>query len=568
MYRRSFAGVLLLASCAIAITAPTVGAEEPPLDVLISNGRVVDGSGSPWFAADVGIRGGRIAAIGRLGGAAARERIDARGQVIAPGFIDMLGQSDLSILVDPRLPSKIFQGITTEITGEGITVAPLPRGVVTGLQPRLANLHIEADWQDFAGYFARLERQGIGINLGSYVGATTIREVVVGKDDRVPTPTELEQMRRLVRVAMAQGAMGVSSALAYAPAPYARTEELIALASAAAESGGIHATHMRSYGDEMDAALEETFRIAREARIPTEILHMEIAGKRNWGRMGEVVAKIEAARASGLDIATDTHAYLAWWNYMSAFVPPWAHEGGDAKLVERLRDPATRARIRSDIETSNSGWENEWLEISGPEAILIDGVANPRLRPLQGQTIAAIAAARAQDPLDTLLDILAEDNAFTLCSVFGFREDDVVLALIQPWTSIGVDAAGTAPEGALSRGHPHPRAYGTFPRVLRMYVREQPRLTLEEAIRKFSALPAGRMGLADRGLLKAGLAADVVIFDPETITDRSTYEAPHQLASGMQWVFVNGVAVIAEGRMTGALPGKVLRGPGYRAVAQ
>lgn len=567
MAHRSFTRVALIA---LLFAVPALTAAEQPFDVLISNGRVIDGSGSPWFAADVGIRDGRIAAIGKLDAAPAKQQIDAGGKVVAPGFIDMLGQSELSILVEPRMPSKIFQGITTEITGEGITVAPRRAGVVTQLQARLDNLGLKADWQDFAGYFERLERQGIGINLASYVGATTIREIVIGKENRAPSPAELAGMRQLVREAMQQGAIGVSSALQYAPAPYASTEELIALASEAAAFGGIHATHMRSYGDTMDAALEETFRIAREARVPVEIWHMEIAGKHNWGKMGAVAAKIEAARASGLDIATDTHAYLAWWNYMSAFVPPWAHDGGDAKLVERLRDPATRARIVKDIQTPSSTWENEWLEIAGPESVLIDQVANPALRDLQGQTLAAIAAARKQDPLDALLDILVEDNAFTLCSVFGFREDDVVLALEQPWTSIGVDAAGTSPEGPLALGHPHPRAYGTFPRVLRLYVREQQRLSLEEAIRKFSALPAGRMRLHDRGLLKAGLAADVVIFDPDTISDHATYESPHQLATGMHWVFVNGVAVIAQGRMTDALPGKVLRGPGYRAgsVAQ
>jgi N-acyl-D-amino-acid deacylase len=556
---------------ALLITGPVTriaSAAPPPFDVLVTNGHVIDGSGSPWFAADVGIRAGRIAAIGKLDRAPAKQRIDAGGKVVAPGFIDMLGQSELSALVDPRLPSKIFQGITTEITGEGITVAPFLGRAVMELQPRLDYLHVLPDWHDFAGYFARLERQGIGINLASYIGATTVREIVIGSDNRAPTPVELERMQGLVREAMKQGAVGLSSALEYAPAPYASTAELVALASAAAEFGGIYATHMRSYGDTMGLALDETFRIAHDARIPVEILHIEIAGKPNWGRMPEVVAKIEAARASGLDIATDTHAYLAWWNDMAAFVPPWAHEGGAAALIERLKDPTMRARIRKDMETPSSTWENEWSEISGPEAVLIDAVANPTLRPLQGQSLAAISAARHTDALDTLLDILVEDNGYTFCTVFGFSEDDVTLALAQPWTSIGVDAAGTAPDGALGLGHPHPRAYGTFPRVLRMYVREQHRLTLEDAIRKFTALPAGRMRLSDRGVLKSGLAADLVIFDPDTFTDHSTFESPHQLATGMQWVFVNGVAVIADGKMTGALPGKVLRGPGYHAVAE
>jgi N-acyl-D-amino-acid deacylase len=567
MLKRPLAVAVLSGLLVAPLVARAAEAEASPYDVLITNGHVIDGSGSPWFAADVGIRDGRIAAIGKLDRRQAKQRIDAGGKVVAPGFIDMLGQSELTILVDPRLPSKIYQGITTEITGEGESVAPLRGYSLTRMQPALDHLGIRADWQDFSGYFARLERQGIGINLASFVGATTVREIVIGGVDRAPTPTELANMRSLIREAMQQGAVGVSSSLEYAPAPYASTEELIALASEGAASGGIYSTHMRSYGDTMDAALDETFRIAREARIPVEILHMEIAGKPNWGHMPEVVAKIEAARAHGLDIATDTHAYPAWWNSMSAFVPPWAHEGGDVKLVERLKNPSLRARIRKDMETRSDAWENEWSEISGPEAILIDAVKTPELRPLQGQTLAAIAAARHKDPLDTLLDILIDDNGFTFCTVFGFSEDDVALALVQPWTSVGVDASGTAPDGPLALGHPHPRAYGTFPRILRKYVREQHRLTLEDAIRKFAALPAGRLRLSDRGILKPGLAADVVIFDPNTITDHATFEAPQQLATGMDWVFVNGIAVIADGKMTGARPGKVLRGPAYGAAA-
>ena len=551
----------------VPFAAHTAAIEARPFDVIVANGHVIDGSGSPWFAADVGIRDGRVVVIGKLDHTQARQRIDAGGKVVAPGFIDVLGQSELTILVDPRVPSKIFQGITTEITGEGSSVAPLRGAAITEMQPRLDHLHIQADWPDFARYFARLERQGIGINLASFVGATTIREIVIGVEDRAPSPVELERMRSLVREAMEQGAVGVSSSLEYPPAPYASTEELIALADEAAKFGGIYSTHMRSYGDNIIIALDETFRIAREARIPVEVLHIEIAGKPNWGRMREVVGKIDEARVRGLDIATDTHAYTAWGNTMSAFVPPWAHVGGNAKLIERLKDPAMRARIKQDMATPSTTWENEWSEISGPETVLIDAVTNAALRPLQGQTLAAIAAANHKEPLDALLDILIEDNGFTYCTVFGFSEDDVGLALVQPWTSIGVDASGTAPDGLLGLGHPHPRAYGTFPRILRKYVREQHRLTLEDAIRKFTALPAARMRLGDRGLLKPGLAADLVIFDPDTITDHATYEVPKQLATGMQWVLVNGIAVIADGRMTGARPGKVLRGPGYRTAA-
>jgi dihydroorotase/N-acyl-D-amino-acid deacylase len=551
------------AFCLWVIAAP-VFADDAPFDLIIANGHVIDGTGSPWYAADLGVRDGRIAAIGNLGKAQAKRRIDAAGKVVAPGFIDMLGQSEFTILVDPRLPSKIYQGITTEITGEGESAAPMSGHARAEAGQKLEHYGLQADWQTLSEYFARLERQGIGINLASYVGATTVREVVIGGADRPPTAAELVRMRALVREAMEQGAVGVSTSLEYAPAPYAGTEELIALASEAAQYGGIYATHMRSEGDGITAALDETFRIAREAHIPVEIWHLKVAGKKNWGRMADVIKRIEAARAGGLDITADTYAYTAWFNDMSAFVPPWAHDGGNEKMVERLKDPVTRARIVKDIETPSTAWDNEWDEVTGPESILVGVVKNPALRPLQGQTIAAIAKSRGKPPIETLLDILVEDQGFTGCAVFGMQEDDVSLALLQPWTSINNDSSGASPEGILGEEHPHPRAYGTFPRILRKYVREEHRLSLEDAIRKFSALPAQRLRLTDRGVLKRGLWADVVVFDPSTIADRSTFSSPNELAVGMQWVLVNGVPVIAEGKMTGAKPGQVLRGPGYR----
>lgn len=555
----------LAALSACFLCAPALCADAP-FDLIIANGHIIDGTGSPWYTADIGIRGGRIAAIGELAGAAAKQRIDAAGKVVAPGFIDMLGQSEFTILVDPRLPSKIYQGITTEITGEGNSAGPMmgPARVEAG--QALEHYGLKADWQTLGEYFARLERQGIGINLASYVGATTVREVVIGAANRAPTAAELVRMRTLVREAMEQGAVGVSTALEYAPAPYAGTDELVALAAEAAPYGGIYATHLRSEGDGMVAALEETFRIAREAHIPAEIWHLKVAGKKNWGRMPDVIRRIEAARSAGLDITADTYAYTAWFNDMSAFVPPWAHDGGIEKMVARLKDRKSRARIIKDIQTPSGAWDNEWDEVPGPESILVGVVKNPALHSLQGQTIAAIAKSRGKAPLDTLLDILVEDNGFTQCAVFGMQEEDVALALVQPWISINNDSAGTSPEGKLGEEHPHPRAYGTFPRILRKYVREEHRLSLQDAIRKFTALPAQRMRLTDRGVLKRGLWADVVIFDPATITDRSTFSSPNELAVGMRWVLVNGVPVIADGQMTGAKPGQVLRGPGYRAT--
>jgi N-acyl-D-amino-acid deacylase len=531
------------------------------LDLVICNGHIIDGTGSPWYSGDIGIRNGRIAAIGSLKTAPARRVIDARGLIVAPGFIDMLGQSEVSILVNPHLPSKIFQGITTEITGEGNSIAPLDARILAADRPGYEHYQIVPDWTTFAEYFARLEKQGLGINLASYVGATQVRRMVLGDDNRAPSAAEMQRMETLVRQAMQDGAMGLSTALQYAPAPYATTEELIALAREASRWGGIYATHMRSEGDAIDQSLEEVFRIGREATIPVEIWHLKAAGKRNWGRMPEIVARIDRERASGIDVEADTYAYPAWFNTFSAFVPPWAHDGGDAKMVARLKDPATRARIRQDMSTNASGWDNEWLEIPGPEAILVSVVQNRELLPLQGQTIAQIAQAQHKDAIDTIFDLLIQDPGMSV-AVFGMSEKDIAYALKQPWVSIDNDSQGTAPDGLLGREHPHPRAYGTFPRILRKYVREEKLLTLEDALRKFSALPAQRMRLADRGVLKQGMWADIVIFDPETIRDVATFENPNQLSIGMQYVLVNGTPVIDGGQMTNALPGKVLRGPG------
>jgi dihydroorotase/N-acyl-D-amino-acid deacylase len=539
-----------------------------PFDVVIVHGHIVDGTGSPWYSGDVGIRGGKITAIGNLSGAPAKQTIDAHEQVVAPGFIDMLGQSELTILVDPRLPSKIFQGITTEITGEGNSAAPVNDAMLAADRASYEHYHITPKWRTLRQYFARLEKQGMGINLATYVGATSVRRMVLGDAKVQPDEHQLGQMKELVRQAMRDGAVGLSSALQYSPAPYARTEELIALAEVAGESGGIYATHMRSEGDAVLESIDEAARIGREAHLPVEIWHLKAAGKLNWGKMPQIVARIDAARAAGVDISANTYAYTAWFNTFSAFVPPWAHDGGDAKLLERLKDPAMRARIRKDMlmagkDSAGEDWDNEWKEIPGPEAIQIAVVQNAELLPLQGKRLSEVAALWKEDAIDALFDLLIKDKAFTNVAVFGMDEPDVLLALKQPWTSIDNDSSGTSPEGLLGTEHPHPRAYGTFPRILRKYVREEHELTLADAVRKFSALPAQRMRLTDRGALKQGMWADVVIFDPGKITDKATFENPNQFSEGMQFVLVNGVAVIADGKMTGALPGKVLRGAGY-----
>ena len=555
----------LLVCAGLAALAPVASADDGrPLDVIIANGHIIDGTGSPWYTGDVGIRDGRVAAIGNLAATARKRTIDAKGLVVAPGFIDMLGQSELTILVDPRLPSKIYQGITTEITGEGGSAAPQNDAIVREMERSYKHLQIDPDWRTLRQYFARLEKQGMGINLASFVGATQVREMVLGFDDRQPTPAQLDEMKKLVRVAMRDGAVGVSTSLEYPPAPYAKTDELVALAAEAAPLGGIYATHMRSEGDAIMASLDETVRIGREAHIPVEIWHLKVAGKANWGRMGEVLAKINAARGAGVDISADTYAYTAWSNDLSAFVPPWAHDGGKARLVERLKDPATRERIRKALLTPSRDWDNEWSEIAGPEDVLITAVQNPKLVSFQGKRLTEVAAAWHKDPMDALFDFLIADEAFTSCAVFGMSEPDVSLALQQPWVAVNNDSSGASPEGLLGQEHPHPRAYGTFPRILRKYVREEHKLTLEDAIRKFSALPAQRMRLTDRGVLKEHMWADVVVFDPATIRDLATFDNPNQLSQGMDYVLVNGVPVIDGGKMTGQLPGKVLRGAGYQ----
>jgi N-acyl-D-amino-acid deacylase len=558
IYRLNALLVITLLCAASILLAQTPTA----FDLVITNGHIIDGTGSPWYSGDLGIRDGKVAAIGNLAAAPRKRTIDAGGKVVAPGFIDMLGQSELSILVEPRLPSKIYQGITTEITGEGTSIAPLNDAIIQADHEGYEHYHITPDWRTFRQYFARLEKQGMGINLATYVGATQVRRIVLGDDNKQPTPEQLDQMKALVREAMKDGAVGVSTALEYAPAPYAKTEELIALATEGGRFGGIYSTHMRDESNSVIEAIDEALRIGREAHVPVEIWHLKVAGKNNWGRMPEVVAKINAARASGADVTADTYAYTAWFNDFSAFVPPWVHDGGATKLVERLKDPAARERIRKDMLTPSKDWDNEWQEIPGPEAVMIGIVQNPKMLSLQGKRLSEIAKLWHKDPMDALFDFLIEDP-YAGVAVFGMSQPDVTLALQQPWVAIDNDSSGTSPEGILGQEHPHPRAYGTFPRILRKYVREDKALTLEDAVRKMSALPAQRLRLTDRGVLKAGMWADVVIFDPATVRDLATFDDPNQLSEGMDYVLVNGVPVIDQGKMTGTLPGKVLRGAGY-----
>ncbi|WP_460876846.1 N-acyl-D-amino-acid deacylase family protein [Rhodanobacter koreensis] len=546
----------------VALGLPGSGvpaASVPSYDIVIRNGQVIDGTGSPGYAADIAIRNGRIAAIGQLGHVDAAQVIDAHGMAVTPGFIDMLDQSGHALLVDGHAPSKIFQGVTTLITGEGESVAPLNDNIV-----KEEGAHAKPTWRTLGGYFGRLQKQGIAVNLGTYVGAATAREMVIGYGDRKPTPDELRQMQAIIAQAMRDGAFGLSTALQYPPATYSTTPELIALAKTAASYGGIYATHMRSEGDAEMAALDEVFDIARTAHIPVEIFHLKVAGHRNWGSMPKVIAKIDAARAAGLDVSADTYAYTAWGNDLASFIPPWAHAGGTAELLARLKDPQTRARIERDMRTPSDAWSNDWLEVPGPHAVEITSVQNPSLKKLEGRRLDDIAQSWHEEPIDTLLDILVKDHAATDVAVFGMSQPDVTLALRQPWMSICDDAAAQAPTGPLGQGHPHPRAYAAFSRIITEYVREERALTLADAIHKMTALPAQRMGLAQRGMIKKGMWADIVIFDPAKLRAPATFEEPKQLAQGMDYVLVNGMPVIAKGKMTQALPGKVLRGPGFK----
>ena len=530
----------------------------PSYDIVIRNGHVIDGSGSPWYATDIAIKDGRIAAIGRLGNVDAKQVIDAHGMVVTPGFIDMLDQSGHTLLMDGHAQSKIFQGVTTLITGEGESAAPLNDKI---LEEERAQA--KPPWRTLGEYFSHLQSQGIAVNFGTYVGAATAREMVMGYGDRKPTADELKRMQAIVADAMRDGAFGVSTALQYPPATFSTTPELIALAKTVAGFGGIYATHMRSEGNGEMAALDEVFDITRTAHIPVEIFHLKVAGHENWGDMPKVIAKIDAARAQGLDISADTYAYMAWGNDLASFIPPWAHAGGNAALLERLKDPQTRARIEKDMQTPSDAWSNDWLEVPGPHAVEITSVHNPALKSFEGKRLDDVAKAWHEKPIDALLDILIRDHAATGVAVFGMSQPDVTLALKQPWVSICDDAAAQAPTGKLGQGHPHPRAYAAFARIIAKYVREDHALALPDAIRKLTALPAQRMGLARRGVIRQGMWADIDIFDPAQLRAPATFEQPKQLAQGMSYVLVNGVPVIADGEMTQALPGKVLRGPGF-----
>jgi dihydroorotase/N-acyl-D-amino-acid deacylase len=546
------------------LSVATKPAADAGYDVLIRNGRIIDGSGNPWVSGDVAIRGDRIAAIGNLTGAEAKRVIDAKGLVVAPGFIDMLGQSEMALLIDNRSLSKLSQGITTEITGEGASAAPQNQRTLAQLQPSLDQYHLKVDWSTLAEYFARLEKSGTPLNIGTYVGAAQIREMVLGDENRAPTPEELEQMRALVRQAMHDGAFGISTALIYPPGHYAKTEELIELAKVVSRYGGLYASHMRSEGRTEGAAIEEALRIGREAHLPVEIFHLKVVGKPRWGSMPKIVARIQTARDAGQDVSADMYPYVAGGTALASSLPPWVAEGGTQKLLDRLKDPAIRARIKNEMATEHPDWENLYLGSGGASGVLVSGIENPDLKNYDGQTLAQIAAQQSKAPLDALFDLVQGDKALTGALYFIANENDLRYGLKQPWTSIGLDASELSLDGPLFEPHSHPRAFGSMPRFLGHYVRDEHLLPLEQAIRKITSLPAQRERLRDRGLLKEGYFADVTIFDPTTIQDKATYENPSQLSEGVKYVFVNGQLEYDNGNLTGTKAGVVLRGPGWK----
>jgi len=539
------------------------GNQSDTYDVIIKNGKIIDGSGNPWVSGDVAIRGDRIAKIGTLNGTNAKRIIDAHNLVVAPGFIDMLGQSEMALLIDNRSLSKLSQGITSEITGEGNSIAPQNALTLSELRPELDHYHLTVDWTTLDGYFTRLEKTGTPLNIGTYVGAAQVREAVLGDVDRVPTPEELDKMKALVAEAMQQGAFGVSTALIYPPGHYAKTEELIELAKVAGQYGGIYATHMRSEGQSEIAALDEALRIGREGRLPVEIFHLKVIGKPRWGTMPKIVRTIQAARDSGQDVSADMYPYVAGGTALVSSLPPWVANGGAEKLLERLRDPATRARIKQEMATEHPNWENLYLGSGGASGVIVSGVVNPDLKKYDGKTVAQVAKGQGKEPLDALMDFVIVDKAQTGAIYFIANENDLRFGLQQPWTGVGLDGSETSLDGPLFDPHNHPRAFGSMPRFLGHYVREEHLLPLEQAVRKITSLPAQRERLRDRGLLREGFLADITIFDPATIIDKATYENPAEISEGVKFVFVNGKLEYEGGKLTGTNAGRVLRGPGW-----
>lgn len=554
-------GLLLLAIFITVGPSVSTGRAADPYDVLIRGGTVYDGSGKLPRQVDLALRGDRIAAMGDLGKASAKVVVDVKGLAVAPGFINMLSWSVDSLLADGRGQSEIRQGVTTEIMGEGWSWGPVNDAIQKRMKDQQIDFKYDIEWRTLGEYLYFLQRKGVSPNVASYLGATTVREYVLGMKNQKATPADLDAMRRLVEREMRDGALGIASALEYAPAYYADTEELIELCKVAAKYQGKYITHMRSEGERLLEGIDEAIRIAREAKIPAEIYHIKAAGQANWKKMDAAIARIETARKQGLAITADMYCYTAGAAALTACIPPWASEGGDLAMRRRMRDPDSRRRILDDIR-NKTDWPNFYRNAGSPDRILLVSFKKDELKPLQGETLDQIAKQRGKDPVETLLDLLLEDESPIGTVYFITAEENIRKLIPLPWVSFGSDEAAQAPEGVFLKSMPHPRAYGNFARLLGKYVRDEKLLSLEEAIRKLTSLPATNLGLERRGLLQEGYFADVIIFDPRTIADRATYEKPHQYAVGMRHVFVNGRQVLKDGEHTGAKPGRALWGPG------
>ena len=546
----------------LTILLPAFGQEPPNFDVIIKGGTVYDGTGAEPRRADLAIRSDRIAGVGDFRSAKAKTVIDAKGLAVAPGFINMLSWSTESLIEDGRSQSEIRQGITTEIMGEGESMGPVNDRVREHMLREQSDIKYDIKWNTLAEYLRYLETRGVSCNVASFIGATTIREYVIGFEDKAPTPGQLDQMRELVRKEMEAGALGIGTSLIYPPAFYAKTEELIEMCKVAAKYQGKYISHMRSEGNHLLEALDELIRISREAGIPAEVYHIKAAGQPNWGKIADLLSRIEAAQKKGLKITADMYTYTAGGTGLDACLPPWTEDGGYPALFKRLRDPATREKIKAQVQTPTNEWENMYLAAGGPERIVLAGFKSQKLKPLTGKTLAEVAKTRGKDPIDTAMDLIAEDESRIGTIYFMISEENIKKELAKPWISFGSDEASQAPEGVFLKSNPHPRAYGNFARVLGKYVRDEKVLPMSDAIHRLSGLPATNLGLDHRGFLKEGMFADVVVFDPATIADRATFEKPHQYAVGVKHVFVNGVQVLKDGEHTGAKPGRALWGPG------
>lgn len=569
MQRGSSIGCTLLFTLLVAWFAagcsgsgPQGGQDAAAHDIVIRGGVIYDGEGGEPQRADLAIDGDRIAAIGDLSGVRGKQEIDASGLAVAPGFINMLSWANESLIEDGRAHSDIYQGVTLEVMGEGESWGPWSDAVKQEMLERQGDIRYEITWDTLGQYLEHLESKEISVNVASFVGAATVRENVIGFEDRAPSEAELRRMQQQVRQAMQEGAMGLGSSLIYAPAFYARTDELVALAKAAAEYDGLYISHMRSEGNRLLESIDELITIAREAGIRAEIYHLKAAGKQNWNKLDAAFQKIEQARAEGLHITADMYPYTAGATGLDAAMPPWVQEGGLERWIERLQDPRIRARVIREMRTPTNDWENLYLG-AGPQGMVLVGFKSEKLKPLTGKTLAAIAAERGRSPEQTVLDLVVEDGSRVGTMYFLMSEENVKRKIAREWVSFGSDAETPAPQGVFLKSNPHPRAYGTFARVLGRYVRDEKVISLQEAVRRMTSLPAANLRIEDRGQLKSGYFADVVLFDPATIQDHATYEQPHAYASGVVHVFVNGVQVLKDGQHTGATPGRVVRGPGW-----